>query len=321
MIVYFTIVKRKRPVREAGELVKLNWANKKVISSVPLFPENPDIDNDPNPRGNSRGGKGILLKNDELFVGTYHTIMVYDLDLNLKRTLTNDLFVNLHEMCFDGNDIWVSSTTIDLALKVDLYGKTLDIWQPRNETELQKLFNVSPLNIDLNIDNRLIHLHSELGTKKGHTHLNTIANFDGNIFTLLNKQGVIFQIEPEKKIIFQSDLIRGSHSLNFWENKNYGILCGTRSAELIIIDFKKKKINKHINLLKFQEIKKLKEESPDEPFNKSIFVRGLEIIGKDRVLVGISPASIVEIDIRKPELIDIFRFSDEVGDAVHGIAK
>ena len=60
MIVYFDTVKRTYPVREAGELVKLDWSAKKVLKTVPVYPFDPDIEEDSNPRGNSRGGKGML---------------------------------------------------------------------------------------------------------------------------------------------------------------------------------------------------------------------------------------------------------------------
>ena len=78
-------------------------------------------------------------------------------------------------------------------------------------------------------------------------------------------------------------------------------------------------INK-IDLLDFKEIKNLQQQSPDQPFNKSIFVRGLEIVDKARVLAGIAPAGILEIDVVKNRLLDFYQYSSDVGDAVHGIA-
>ena len=98
------------------------------MKTLPIFPTDPDIRDDPNPRGNSRGGKGIIIKDKEIYVGSYPTILVFDFDLNLKRRITNNLFANLHEMCFDGDDIWVSATAIDCAVKVNRQGKTLKTW-------------------------------------------------------------------------------------------------------------------------------------------------------------------------------------------------
>ena len=155
MIVYFDTVKRKRPIHEGGELVKLDWATKKVLKTVPIFPYDPDILEDPNPRGNSRGGKGILIDGDEILAGTYHSILAFDLDLNLRRKITNPLFVNIHEMCFSGRDIWVSSTAIDGAVLVDREGRTLRSWWPREEKNLQETFGLRPLDIDKNADKQV----------------------------------------------------------------------------------------------------------------------------------------------------------------------
>lgn len=44
MIVYFDTVRRKKPVKEGGELVQLDWSTRKVLKRVPLFPIDPDIE-------------------------------------------------------------------------------------------------------------------------------------------------------------------------------------------------------------------------------------------------------------------------------------
>ena len=194
MIVYFDTVRRKRPVREGGELVQLDWSTKKVIKQLPICPSAPDIDYDPNPRGNSRGGKGMLISDNELFVGNYHTILVFDHCLNLKRRITNNLFVNLHEMCFygsDGHNIWVSSTAVDCAVLVNQRGETIKSWWPREEKVLQEKFGLGPLEIDKNTDNRAAYVHADVEKKEGHTHLNSVAKFEDRTYVLLNRQGVV----------------------------------------------------------------------------------------------------------------------------------
>jgi len=58
MDIYFSTVFRYAPIDQAGELVRLDWDTKHVISKVPVAPRSLQFE-DPNPRGNSRGGKGI----------------------------------------------------------------------------------------------------------------------------------------------------------------------------------------------------------------------------------------------------------------------
>ncbi len=324
MIVYFDTVKRKRPVEDGGELVKLDWSTKKVVKSLPLYPTEPDIEEDPNPRGNSRGGKGMLISGDEVFVGTYHTILVYDLELNLKRRISNNLFVNIHEMCFAGRDIWVSSTTIDSAVLVDPQEKDLSkhlkTWWPREEPLIQARFRVQPLEIDKTVDNRLLHLHKEISSDDDHTHLNSVTKFADNTYVLLNKMGAFIQIEPELEFIFEDELLRGGHSpVVTGDGKQFLVCSNFRKKSVLIFDLENRQFNKRIDLLDFAEVAELHEKHPDQPFNKSIFPRGLEILDEERILVGISPASILEIDIKREKLLDFYQHSFDVGDAVHGL--
>lgn len=319
MHVYFDTVRRTRPVKEGGELIQLDWATKRIINALPIFPSEPNVPHDPNPRGNSRGGKGIVLHDHEIFVGTYHTILVFDRNLRLKRTISNPLFVNIHEMVLKGKHLWVSSTAIDCALLINQEGKTLRSWWPREEPVLQKKYGLFPMDIDKTIDNRLKYLHKQVSLNPGHTHLNCVTTHGERTFALLNKLGVLVQIEPEVKVILEDRKIRGGHSAKVINNGEQIVLCGSFGKELLFCDLHQGKIIKELKLLMFDELRKLHENSPDQPYNKSLFVRGLDIINGQRVLVGVSPASILEIDIINDQLIDSYQYSSDVGDAVHGL--
>jgi hypothetical protein len=319
MIIYFDTVKRKRPVKNAGELVKMDWNTKKIIKTQPLFPSDPDIEEDPNPRGNSRGGKGILISGNELFVGTYHTILIFDLDLNLKRKITNNLFVNIHEMCMARENIWVSSTALDCAVLVTPNGETVKSWWPREERLLQEKYGLCPMTIDKNSDNRLTHLYAELSTKPHHTHLNSVVKYGDNTYVLLNKLGIVVQVEPRVKVVLEDSAIRGAHSPVLSRDGNQLLLCSSLRKSIVVYDLENGKLVKQIDLLNFDEISDLHQSHQDQPFNQSIFVRGLEIIDDRRILAGIAPASIIEVDRESSRMLDFYQYSSDVGDAIHGL--
>jgi hypothetical protein len=136
---------------------------------------------------------------------------------------------------------------------------------------------------------------------------------------LLNKLGVVAQVEPELKVVLEDPAIRGAHSPKISADGNRLLLCSSLRKCIIVYDLEKGKPVKQINLLNFPGIAKLANVHPDQPFNQSIFVRGLEIIDNQRILVGISPAATLEIDIQRDRLLDFFQYSAEVGDAVHGL--
>jgi hypothetical protein len=319
MIVYFTTVKRKRPVRDAGDLVCLDWTTKKVLKTIPIFPFDPDIVDDPNPRGNSRGGKGIIVSGNELLVATYHSILVFDLELNLKRKISSNLFVNIHEMCMAGEDIWVASTAIDAAVLVNREGSTLRSWWPREETLLQEKYGLCPMAIDKNIDNRLIHIHSELSGTAHHTHLNSVVRSGANTYVLLNKQGLLVRIEPQCNVVLEDSWLRGAHSPAISIAGDRLLLCSSFKKSILVYDLASGKAVQKIDLLKFADVEKLHQAHPDQPFNQSLFVRGLEIIDEKRILAGISPAAVLEIDIGRGRLLDLYQHSADIADAVHGL--
>jgi hypothetical protein len=320
MIVYFDTVRRKRPVREGGEIVSLDWDCKRVLARLPVFPDQPEIREDPNPRGNSRGGKGILTAPGEVLVGTYHSILLFDPELNPKGRITNPLFVNLHEMCWDGEDIWVSSTTIDAAVKVDRHGQTVATWWPREDSRLRRRFGLEPMPIDKRADNRLQFLHAELGQKPHHTHLNCISRWGDRTFALLNRLGALVQMEPETAVIVEDERLRGSHSARITPDGREIVICCSFHKSLVWYELSSGRRVRELDLLRFPEIQELGRRHPDQPFNRSIFVRGLSLVDSNRYLVGISPAAILEIDPEKERLTDLFQYSADVGDAVHGIA-
>lgn len=319
MMIYFNTVRRKRPVKQGGELIQVDWSGKKITKRIPLYPTDPDIDYDPNPRGNSRGGKGIIINDREIFVGTYHTILVFDHQLNLKRRITNPLFSNLHEMCFNGENIWVSCSAIDCAVQINRDGGTVSSWWPREDRLLQEKYGLWPMDIDKTADNRLKFLHLEVEKKESHTHLNSVVKYGDRTYVLLNRQGAVVQVEPTVKVIIEDQALRGGHSPAISVDGKRMILCSSFTKNILFYDLESGDLQKKIHLLDFDVIVRLHEQNPDQPFNKSIFVRGLDIVDSRRILVGISPASILEIDIHNHRLLDFYQYSSDVGDAVHGL--
>ena len=53
--------------KKAGEIVHINWENKHILNTEIIKPRVIQID-DPNPRGGTRGGKGIAVIQDKIIV-------------------------------------------------------------------------------------------------------------------------------------------------------------------------------------------------------------------------------------------------------------
>ncbi len=319
MIVVFDTVRRRRPVTEGGELVKLDWETKKVLRSRLLAPTDPDILDDPNPRGNSRGGKGIVVHGQDIYVAVYHSILVLNHELEERRRLVHPLFAGLHEICMTREGLWVAATAVDAALLLDLDGRTLRSFWPREEPELREPLGLSPAPVDKGVDNRLLHLHKAVSGTPGHVHLNGVACHGGATYLLLNACGALVQVDPDVRVLVQEQRLRGGHTPRVTPDGSEIAVCSTFHEGVLFFERDSGRLTREVRLLDFPEVADLRRDHPDQPFSKSIFVRGLVPLGSDRFLVGISPAAVLEVDVRRHRLLDMYLHSHEVSDAVHGL--
>lgn len=352
MNIYFSTVVRGESVDKGGEIVKLNWETKRILRRVPIVSFDPPIEDDPNPRGNSRGGRGILLQNGNLVVATYHSLHIYDLDLNFKRKISHPLFVGIHEICQneDQDRIWVSSTAIDAVIGIDANGILRESWWPRERPFLQKYLSVSPLVIDKSKDNRLLYLDGEHLRSSSHLHLNAVAVYEDKRFALFGRNGMVYDLTNDE-ILIENRSGSGFHNLVI--TNEYILINHTKKRRLMVYRHDGSWIEA-IDLLSFPEVAKIyksfksylgdltrkiqkknisrlvfkaiagKSDRLDSIINRNaiatpIFVRGLFPLDRDRVLIGFSPATIIEVDIKQHKLLDLYQYSKNVEVCTHGL--
>ncbi len=335
MHVYFSTVIRYADPEHSGHMVKLDWESKRILAQQPVAMTPPFFD-DPNPRGNSRGGRGIERVGDQIVLAQYHTLRIFDEDLNLKRDLTHPLMAGLHEVTPDPNDpnrLWVAATALDAALQFDLNsGELIGQYWPREMPGIAKTLGVEPLEIDKDVDNRTNFLEHHVFQDPSHLHVNAVTPLNGRLYALCNKHGAVVEL-TEDRVVFQTQQIQHGHNLvpddeqrTFFVNdsrnghvRRFDVGNGTHCeavnlttfapvARLVrgeMVRFKIKRLMTNLKLAKFPSVMPL-------------FIRGLDRVG-DQLFVGISPATILRIDWPKGELIDLFTFSDDVSVAVHGL--
>lgn len=335
MRIYFTTVIRSAPPLQGGELVCLDWSRKEVLGRVPLAATNPTLE-DPNRRGNTRGGRGISLVGSEVVACSYHTLRCFDLDLNPLRDLTHPLMVSLHETCLFGNghgaSIWTTSTAIDAALEFDLAsGNLLRQFWPREMPGLQQALGLTPLPLEKQADNRALFLGSEHTRHEHHVHLNAVALYEGELHALLSKLGVIVNLEQDR-IVIEDRQLKGGHNLlispqgTAWVSHTLGrgvlqfdLRRGQRERRLAFGDAPAvRSLVRTADLVyaakRFLAKRRLLPHTPPRP----VFVRGLARHG-GFLFVGISPATILQIEEKSGELVDHFTYDRRVAACIHGL--
>lgn len=339
MHLFFSTVVRNAPLGKGGEVVRFNWERKMVEHRVPILFTDLDQPEDRNlsinPRGGPRGGRGIEILNGQVIVASYHQIKVYDLELRHQRDISHPLMVGLHEIFPVGeNRFWVAATAVDAALEVDLEtGQITRQFWPREMPGFQRLLSLAPMKIDKNADNRFRFLDGKHFRDPNHLHLNSVICWKGEMYALFNALGVVANLSREELAIEDPALSHG-HNLIVLEDGTT-IVNDTFGRAVRFYDLKTGKLQRVINLTRFEEVRKLAKWHhslrqvmnrvfrsmklpPLFPWARPLFVRGLDVV-KDHLFVGVSPASILRIDWRRGELVDVYRYSRDVRVCIHGL--
>ena len=329
MQIYFSTVVRHAPVARGGEVVRLDWNNKRCLNSVTVYPRDPAII-DPNPRGNSRGGRGIEIINDKIYVASYHSIEVCNKNLDWLETLSHNNFAGLHETCLAKDGLWITSTAIDAAVKIDYEsGAVLQQFWPREDAEFARRLNLTPLTIDKTIDNRCNFLAAS-AKQHSHLHLNSITLYDDNVYSLFSNYGAIVNL-TRSELIAQDVLLRGGHSLKAIRS-GLAFVNSTQGNRLLIYDLTRKMKVKEIDLLQYEVVKNIRKQYSPSPMKRllgnlplrnqikaqPLFWRGLAVHG-DHVFIGMSPAAILCINYQTEEFVDYYCHTTNVREAIHGL--
>lgn len=328
----FGTVVRAAPIERGGELVVMDWSDKTVENCVPMRPRNPTIGEDPDPRGNARGCRGVRWHDGQILASTYHTLEVYDESLRRVEAIDGRLMAGLHEIGLtDRNSVWVSSTAIDAAVEYELstHEQVRALW-PREMPSLQAALDLEPLPIDKSADNRLRFLDSSATQTRSHLHLNAVEEYDGHVYALCNGHAAVVNL-TEERVALQHDGLQGAHNLKIVEGTAF--VNDTFGRSVQFFDLETGDRFRTIDLTQYRWVRSLiRWQIPsywgrelatrmgvmEDVVARPLFVRGLAI-KDDSLFVGVSPAAILQIHCPSGALVDAYQYSDDVHVCVHGL--
>lgn len=125
-----------------------------VLHTEPV-PESPWRGVDPNPRGGTRGAKGVSVHGDRLVVCNSDSVFVLDERLSLVSTFTHPLAGAIHDVLAEEAGIWVTCTNADLLARFTWDGELVETWSWRDDPALVRELDFRSLPPpDLSLDYR-----------------------------------------------------------------------------------------------------------------------------------------------------------------------
>lgn len=316
---------------QSGSLVRVDWGERRVVRRIPIVAGHP-VETDLNPRGGSRGGRGIVRVGPHLVVASFNSLLRFTADLEPVDGATHGLLAGIHQLdVAPGSDaIWAAATSIDAALLVRLgTGELLDERWPRESPGLQTALGLWPLAIDKSADQRSMSSERSL-RDRGHVHLNAVRLHEGRLLGLLNRRGAIVDLDTGRVIVQHRSLV-GSHDL-LPASDGTVIVNDTVGARVRTFDLATGRLTRTFDLRQSPWVRQLEASVHPRPrlmravgralsrpvVTRPLFVRGLAR-HEDHLYVGVSPAAILELDESTGALVSAYQYSSDANECVHGL--
>ena len=313
-----SVVRYARPTEISGCLRILDLEHGR-LSFVTPSPESTFRQEDPNPRGGTRGTRGVSVYGDRIVVANAERLFVFDTSWTLVSELSDRLMVDVHDVLAEERGIWVTATGIDLLLLVTWDGQLLHAWTFRKNRKLLKELGFRKRSIpwtDPALDLRDPRLR---GSGYDRLHLNSLGRSSEGLLLSFGRvcpseeptaemHSALCRLtengagDPQLAILHRSERIRmPSHNVA----EDGGLLVYNDSSRncLVAFDLARGEARSEVTI-------------PGSP----PYARGLAHIGDDLWLVGSqAPLSVHAVDLRRGEVVASYPLGGIQDEVVFGI--
>ena len=119
-----TVRRHTPPEEPSGYIYLVDYAARQVVQRCSII-EPAFREEDDNPRGGMRGGKGISVRPDQIALANFSRIVRYDPQWNILGEISHPSCAGIHDILYEGDTLWVASARTDSLFQFDLQGKIL----------------------------------------------------------------------------------------------------------------------------------------------------------------------------------------------------
>jgi hypothetical protein len=313
-----SVVRYSRATEISGSLRVLDL-EKGRLSFVTPSPESTFRQADPNPRGGTRGTRGVTVHGDRLVVANAERLFVFDASWRLVAELSNELMADVHDVLAEERGIWAAATGIDRLLLIGWDGSLLHDWTFRKDRGLLRqlgfgrraLAKAQPIQ-DLRDPRERTPGYDRL-------HLNSLGRGDSGILLSFGR------IRPNEELgtEFSSALLRATENgtgsprvevLHVQADVRLPSHNVAEDGDLLVYNDS----SRH-RLVAFDTVRREKRCEVAIPGNPP-YARGLAKIGEDLWLVGSqAPLSVHAVDVGRAEVVASYPLGGIQDEVVFGI--
>ena len=121
---------------KSGFLSIVDWPSGRLVARLPV-PESMHRMTDPNPRGGTRGVRGVSALRDKLLVANADKVFVVDRNWKAVSEVTHPFLGGVHDILAEPDSFWACCTSADLLVKFSWKGDALAEWDCRGDSELK----------------------------------------------------------------------------------------------------------------------------------------------------------------------------------------
>jgi hypothetical protein len=313
-VICTTVIRGAEQYDFSGRIIELDLPGGDIIMSTYL----PHKGNIIGPRGGSRGGRGVRVFDNKIFVAIYDRVLVYDLAWNLLSEIQHPHVVGHHEIQVDAEGIWCCSTMIDAIMKLDFSGNILFEWWASEDEEFLAWIKVEKFIWDRSVDYSTYAPHPDREGHPGHQfHINSVYCHAGKVYAYDKKYAALFAIWPKFEPVVRNPAWKQAHNVCPRGRDILVNASALRTFEIWRLPEGWQKLWRRRPYLK-QRVVVIDGDGQSTQFSKSGWVRGRIDLGPDEFIVGCNPASLHHI--RDGQVIHSWQFSTEVNEAIHGLA-